>query len=192
MLGQILSVSIWVMIQHGIAFGGWFIFFIAMEHLGERPLAITNVVRSISSFLFMFVNAFASTNSSLVSNLIGAGESDRVLPLCRRMIGLCYAFVLPIGILIAMFPSTVLRIYTDNPDLIASSISSLWVMLSSYLFAVPGFIISLAYRGQAIPAVRWKSIWLAYSCTYYIYCMSPYGCVRTWRFAGLRSMYIIS
>lgn len=140
MLGQILSVSIWVMIQHGIAFGGWFIFFIAMEHLGERPLAITNVVRSISSFLFMFVNAFASTNSSLVSNLIGAGESDRVLPLCRRMIGLCYAFVLPIGILIAMFPSTVLRIYTDNPDLIASSISSLWVMLSSYLFAVPGFI----------------------------------------------------
>ena len=36
MLGQILSVSIWVMIQHGIAFGGWFIFFIAMEHLGER------------------------------------------------------------------------------------------------------------------------------------------------------------
>lgn len=51
MLGQILSVSIWVMIQHGIAFGGWFIFFIAMEHLGERPLAITNVVRSISSFL---------------------------------------------------------------------------------------------------------------------------------------------
>ena len=84
MLGQILSVSIWVMIQHGIAFGGWFIFFIAMEHLGERPLAITNVVRSISSFLFMFVNAFASTNSSLVSNLIGAGESDRVLPLCRE------------------------------------------------------------------------------------------------------------
>ena len=83
-------------------------------------MAITNVVRSISSFLFMFVNAFASTNSSLVSNLIGAGESDRVLPLCRRMIGLCYAFVLPIGILIAMFPSTVLRIYTDNPDLIAT------------------------------------------------------------------------
>ena len=130
MLGQILSVSIWVMIQHGIAFGGWFIFFIAMEHLGERPLAITNVVRSISSFLFMFVNAFASTNSSLVSNLIGAGESDRVLPLCWRMIGLCYAFVLPIGILIAMFPSTVLRIYTDNPDLIASSISSLWVIMT--------------------------------------------------------------
>ena len=147
MLKQILGVSIWIMIQHGIAFLGWFVFFVVMEHQGERPLAITNVVRSISSFLFMFVNAFASTNSSLVSNLIGAGESDRVLPLCRRMIGLCYAFVLPIGILIAMFPSTVLRIYTDNPDLIASSIPSLWVMLSSYLFAVPGFIYFFSVSG---------------------------------------------
>ena len=147
MLKQILGVSIWIMIQHGIAFLGWFVFFVVMEHQGERSLAITNVVRSISSFLFMFVNAFASTNSSLVSNLIGAGESDRVLPLCRRMIGLCYAFVLPIGILIAMFPSTVLRIYTDNPDLIASSIPSLWVMLSSYLFAVPGFIYFFSVSG---------------------------------------------
>ena len=147
MLRQIFGVSIWIMIQHGIAFLGWFVFFVVMEHQGERPLAITNVVRSISSFLFMFVNAFASTNSSLVSNLIGAGESDRVLPLCRRMIGLCYAFVLPIGILIAMFPSTVLRSYTDNPDLIASSIPSLWVMLSSYLFAVPGFIYFFSVSG---------------------------------------------
>lgn len=147
MLGQILSVSVWVMIQHGIAFGGWFIFFIAMEHHGERSLAITNVVRSISSFLFMFVNAFASTNSSLVSNLIGAGESDRVLPLCRRMIWLCYAFVLPIGLLIALFPSAVLHIYTDNPDLVASSVSSLWVMLSSYFTAVPAFIFFFSVSG---------------------------------------------
>lgn len=147
MLKQILSVSIWVMIQHGIAFGGWFIFFVAMEHQGERSLAITNVIRSISSFLFMFVNAFASTNSSLVSNLIGSGESDRVLPLCKRMIGLCYCFVLPIGLLIALFPTAVLRIYTDNPDLIASSVSSLWVMLSSYLVGVPAFIYFFSVSG---------------------------------------------
>lgn len=147
MLKQILSVSIWIMIQHGIAFCGWFIFFIAVEHLGERPLAVTNVVRSISSFLFMFVNAFASTNSSLVSNLIGAGKSDQVMGLSGRMIRLCYAFVIPIGILLALFPSVVLRIYTDNPDLIAGSIASLWVMLSSYLLAVPAFIFFFSVSG---------------------------------------------
>lgn len=147
MLKQILNVSFWIMIQNGIAFVGWFIFFLAMEHQGERPLAITNVVRSISSFLFMFVNAFASTSSSLVSNLIGAGETDRVMGLCRRMIRICYYFVLPIGILIALFPSPVLRIYTDNADLIRAAIPSLWVMLSSYILAVPAFIYFFSVSG---------------------------------------------
>ena len=147
MLRQILGVSIWIMIQNGIAFCSWFIFFIAMEHHGERPLAITNIVRSLSAFLFMFVNAFASTNSSLVSNLIGAGKPDKVLPLCRQMIKLCYSFVLPIALLIALFPTLFLRIYTDNPDLIQDSIASLWVMLGSYILAVPAFIYFMSVSG---------------------------------------------
>lgn len=147
MLRQILNVSTWIMIQHGVAFFGWFIFFVAMEHHGERPLAITNVVRSISSFLFMFVNAFASTNSSLVSNLIGSGKTEQVMGLCHRTIRLCYYFILPVALLIALFPSTVLRIYTDNPDLIASCIPSLWVMLTSYVLAVPAFIYFFSISG---------------------------------------------
>ena len=147
MLRQILGVSIWIMIQHGIAFLGWFVFFVVMEHQGARPLAITNVVRSISSFLCMFVNAFASTSSSLVSNLIGAGKPEQVMGLCGRMIRSCYYFVLTLGILIALFPELVLRIYTDNLDLIAGSVSSLWVMLSSYLIAVPAFIFFFSVSG---------------------------------------------
>lgn len=147
MLKQILNVSFWIMVQHGIAFLGWFIFFVVMEHQGERPLAITNVVRSISSFLFMFVNAFASTSSSLVSNLIGAGKPDQVMRLCKQMIRICYYFILPLSLLIALFPELVLRIYTDNPDLIASSVASLRVMLSSYLIAVPAFIFFFSVSG---------------------------------------------
>lgn len=172
MLKQILNVSFWIMIQNGIAFVGWFIFFLAMEHQGERPLAITNVVRSISSFLFMFVNAFASTSSSLVSNLIGAGEADRVMGLCRRMIRICYYFVLPIGILIALFPSLVLRIYTDNIDLVRDAIPSLWVMLSSYLLAVPAFIYFFSVSGtgntRSALLIEMGSIFLYVLFIYYI------------------------
>ncbi len=146
-LCQILSVSIWIMIQNGFAFCSWFIFFIAMEHHGERPLAITNIVRSISSFLFMFVNAFASTNSSLVSNLIGAGKPEKVMPLCRQMIKLCYSIVLPTALVIAIFPTLFLRIYTDNPSLIQDAVSSLWVLLSSYLLAVPAFVYFMSVSG---------------------------------------------
>lgn len=90
MLKQILNVSV---LDYGTA---WYcirgvVYLLCGDGAsGERPLAVTNVVRSISSFLFMFVNAFASTSSSLVSNLIGSGKSDQVLGLCGRMIRLCY------------------------------------------------------------------------------------------------------
>lgn len=171
-LKQILSVSIWVMIQDGMTFVAWFMFFIAIEHLGERPLAITNIIRSISGFLFMFVNAFASTCSSLVSNLIGAGRSDEVMPLCRKMIRLCYYFVLPIGILFAMFPSLIIGVYSDSQDLIEASIPSLWVMLSSYLIQIPSFIyfFSVSGTGNTKVALRLEImsivVYIAY--TYYI------------------------
>lgn len=139
-LGQILRVSVWVMVQEGMAFLSWFIFFVCIEHLGARELAVTNMVRSLSSVVFMFVNAFASTASSLVSNMIGAGEADGVLPLCRRMTLLAFAFVLPVSLLLALFPETALGLYSDRADQIAYGVPSLWVMLSTFVFCVPAFV----------------------------------------------------
>lgn len=37
--------------------------------------------------------------------------------------------------------------YTDNPDLIQCSVPSLWVMLSSYILAVPAFIYFFSVSG---------------------------------------------
>lgn len=147
MLKQILGISIWTMIQEAIAFGGWFIFFIAIEHLGERPLAITNVVRSISSVIFMFINAFASTSSALVSNLIGAGAIEEVRKLCKRITLLCFCFVIPLSIIAALFPYNTLSIYTDNPELINASVASLWVMLTTMIPCVPAFVYQFSVSG---------------------------------------------
>ena len=147
LLKQILGVSTWTMLQEAIAFSSWFIFFVAVEHLGERPLAITNVVRSISSIIFMFINAFASTSSSLVSNLIGAGESEQVNSLCRRITRLCFLFVIPLSGIAALLPEATLRIYTDNPELIESSKASLWIMLTTMIPCVPAFVYQFSLSG---------------------------------------------
>ena len=144
---EILNVSFWTMIQSFISTGSWLVFFIAIEHLGERSLAITNIVRNTSALLFIFVNAIASTGSSLVSNLIGNGEIKKVMPLCNNIIRNCYCFVIPLAIIIAIFPTMFLRIYTDTPDLIANALPSLWVMLSAYIVAVPAFVYFFAVSG---------------------------------------------
>ena len=167
-LGRILSVSLWTMIQAFISVSTWFIFFLAVEHLGERELAISNIVRGVSAIGFMLVSAFASTGSSLISNLLGAERPDEVMGLGRRIIKLSYLFVLPFIIFIILFPALILRIYTDNPELISQSIPSLLVMASSYLISVPAFVWFnvVSGTGNTRPALLMELVALAVYMTY--------------------------
>lgn len=147
LLGGILNVSVWTMIQYFLSSATWFIFFLSVEHLGERPLAISNIVRSVSTFFFMPITAFAAANSSLVSNLMGAGEQSHVMSTCRQTIRLGFFFIVPLLALTFLFPSAVLRIYTDDLPLIETAVPSLYVMLSSLLISCPGNILFSTVSG---------------------------------------------
>ncbi|WP_373726774.1 MATE family efflux transporter, partial [Bacteroides heparinolyticus] len=52
-LKRMLNISLWTMIQNFVSLSTWFLFFLYVEHLGERPLAVTNLVRNVSGILFM-------------------------------------------------------------------------------------------------------------------------------------------
>lgn len=171
LLGQVLNISIWTMIQAFISISSWFLFFIAVEHLGERSLAITNILRSISSLFFIIVSAFATTASSLVSNLIGAGLQGQVLGVCKKVIKMCYLIILPLMLLMAVFPTAVMRIYTDNLSLIDSSIPSFFVMLSVYLISVPANVLfnTVSGTGNTRSALLMEFIALIIYTLYVIY-----------------------
>ncbi len=146
-LKGILRISTWTMIQNFFSISIWFLFFVFIEHLGERPLAITNIVRSVSTIPFVVVTAFAATCSSVVSNLIGLGRSDEVKPAIMRHIAMAYAIVIPIVALISVFPEHTARIYTNISDLGHDSVKSMWVMCSSYLLLAPGLILFNSVSG---------------------------------------------
>lgn len=146
-LKRMLNVSFWTMIQNFFSLSTWFLFFLYVEHLGERSLAVTNIIRNVSGILFMVLMAFASTCGSLVSNLIGAGDKDCVAGTIRQHIRLGYLFVLPLALLFSLFPKVILSIYTDMPDLQDAAVHSLWVMCSTYLFLVPANVYFQAVSG---------------------------------------------
>ena len=93
-LKKIFPVSFWTMVQSFISLSTWFLFFLFIEHLGKEPLAITNIIRSISGLLFMIISAFAATCSSLVSNLIGSGKTESVIPTIKQHLRLAYLSIL--------------------------------------------------------------------------------------------------
>ena len=136
-LRKVLVVGIPVMFQNFLSLATWFLFFISVEHLGERYLAATNIVRNISAFTFMTVVALSSTASTLVSNLMGAGETESVWPLLRRVIALGFYLLTPVLVLIALFPLSVMHIFTDDYSLMETARTALYVLLSSYVFTIP-------------------------------------------------------
>lgn len=110
LLAALLRLSVWSMLHAFISVAPWFLFFIAIEHLGKTELAISNITRSVSALFFVIANSFAVTTGSLASNLIGAGERNEIFPLCRKVLTLGYAAGLPLVALIPLFQRTGYRI----------------------------------------------------------------------------------
>ena len=139
-LRRVFAISCWTMMQLFLALSVWFIFFIAVEHLGERPLAVVNLVRSLSAIPFIILNSFATAGSSLVSNLIGEEGPGGVFKLGWKVVGTGYLAVLPVLVLLALFPAAALSIYTDNSGLIAATVPAVYVMIVAHLVQTPANI----------------------------------------------------
>ena len=144
---HVCRVSVWSMFHSFISVAPWFLFFVAIEHLGELQLAVANILRSISTLFFVIVNSFAATTSSLVSNLIGADEKGQVFPLCSRVIRLGYAIGFPLIALALIFHQVVICAYTDNLVIVQTAWLPFVVMLLNYVFALPGYVYMNAVTG---------------------------------------------
>jgi len=134
---QILDLSIFIMFQYFISISTWFMFFIFIEHMGERPLAVSNIGRSLYILLMIPASALATTVNTLVSNLIGAGRKEDVIPLINKVAFISLLLVLPLIIAALIFPSSFAHIYTDNKGLILASVPVIRIVgVANLLFAV--------------------------------------------------------
>ncbi|HCC52814.1 MAG TPA: MATE family efflux transporter [Porphyromonadaceae bacterium] len=136
---HLLGVSIWTMVRQFFCLAPWFLFFVAIEHLGEIQLAAANVVRSISMIFFVIVNSFATTMISLTGNLIGSGRAAEVMPTGRRVIALNYALGLPLIILAFVLSGSLLRLFTNDAAVIETAFAPFCVMLSTFLISGPAY-----------------------------------------------------
>ncbi len=135
LLSRILSISSFTMLQYFLSFGSWFVFFIAVERLGEKELAVSNVVRSIYVMLLIPTHSLAATANSLVSNTIGAGKIEHVKALIWKITRMSLYIMLVLVLITAIFPTAALGIYTNEPTTIQMGVSSVYVVLFSMLVA---------------------------------------------------------
>ena len=176
-LKSMMPVCTWTMIQHTISISTWLIFFLYIEHLGERALAISNIVRGVSGLIWVVLQAFSSTCSTLVSNMIGEGHQDKVMSLVKRILKLSYGIVSVLIIIICLCPESIARIYTDIPDLITASVPAMIVMVSSYFVNVGGQVLFLAVSGTGSTKTAFRLELVALA-VYMVYCTVIIGIMK--------------
>lgn len=135
LLTRILSISCFTMLQYFLAMATWFLFFVAVERLGQRQLAIANIVRSIYIVMLIPVNSLSTTANSLVSNAIGAGGVNQVTKLIKKIARFSFVIMLVLVGFTALFPQAMLAVYTNEAALIAESVPSLYVICVAMLIA---------------------------------------------------------
>jgi Na+-driven multidrug efflux pump len=140
LLGRILRVASPIMVQHFISLGTWLVFFLFVEHMGERPLAVSNIIRSFYIVLMIPIWGFASATNTLVSNAIGRNRKEEVMPLTFKTMILCVSGVLALVLTGLLIPEFVLSIYTNNKLLIEEAIPVLNVVSGAAVLLGAGFI----------------------------------------------------
>jgi MATE family multidrug resistance protein len=100
-----------LILQYGISILSWEYFYILIEHHGERALAVSNTMRNIFGVFGVFAWAFAATANSMVSNIIGQGKIDEVVPLIKRISGLSFYISTAVFLLLMVKPEWFLTFY---------------------------------------------------------------------------------
>ncbi|MHC1777184.1 MAG: MATE family efflux transporter [Lentimicrobium sp.] len=128
-----LDISVFVMLQYFISLAAWFVFFMIIEKIGERSLAISNIIRSAYIVLMIPVFAFGSTASSLVGNAIGQGKPDQVIPIIKKVSLLNFMLVGSAVLISALIPSLLISVYTSDAELVRQTVPSFYVVMSALL-----------------------------------------------------------
>lgn len=144
---KVLSISVYMMLQYLLSISVWMLFFVFIEKLGERPLAVTNIVRSFYTILTIPSHALSASTSTIVSNTIGAGRKEEVMKVIARIVTMSLIVSFVIMAVVAVFPQFAVRIYTDNPSLISDTIAPMYVLITLLPIYSIGSILYSAVSG---------------------------------------------
>lgn len=140
---SILNLSSPVVLQNTLSMGSWFVFFVFIEHMGERPLAISNIVRSTYMVLMTPLWGFASATSSMVSNLIGQDKANEIRKMTGKVIVLSFLTTLGVFCISFISPFWLLRLITPDESLVNDAGGTYYIVLGAmFIFSASVMLLS--------------------------------------------------
>jgi putative MATE family efflux protein len=160
---QTMKLSVFTMLQNFLAVSVWFLFFVIIEKTSEQNLAASNIIRSYYILALTPIWAYASAANTLISNAIGAGQSNYVYQIIRRVsvFSLITTVIAVVPILISA--KGIMFLYTDDVELIEIGFKSLYVIgIAAILHSIVWIIFSaVSATGNTMIALFLETISIA-------------------------------
>ena len=172
-----LKMSTPIVAQSVVGLGSWFVFFGIVENLGERQLAITNLVRMVYFVLSIPSWGFASGINTLVSNFIGQKRREAVVLVVWKTAKICFVMTILFSLPVIFFPEYTLYplLGSEDMSLIRDSQNTFYVLFGIIsFFSIGGvFFNGLVGTGATMYGLKIQSI-CAVGYLIYIYVVVEY------------------
>jgi len=166
-----------LILQYAISIISWEFFYILIEHHGARDLAISNTMRNIFGLSGIFSWAFASATNSMVSNIIGQGRSDEVIPLIRKILTVSFSISLIVFATLNLWPEWFLSFYGQGPEFITHGIPVMRIVSIALLMMSVGTVWLNAVTGTGNTLVNLRIEFI----TIIIYSLYTYFVLEYWK-----------
>ncbi len=164
----IIRISTPLIFQHFISVFSWFLFFLFIEKMGTSALAVSNVIRAVYILIMAPVLAFSHSTITIIGQLFGAQQFNVLKPTLLKICKLSVFFTLPFSIFSLMYPTLFMKIFTNDPTLLAEGKSVMRVIS----FALVYFALSMPVLSAVTGLGETKKALLTESISFVVYILS--------------------
>jgi len=131
---EIKKVAVPLILQFVISLSTWLVFFLLIESRGPVAKAVSNTMRNVFGLAGVFIWAFAGTSNTMVSNLIGQGRKDMVIPVVKKIslwsLGLCLVMICFLN----LFPVTFFSLFGQDESFLKEGIPVIRMVSLAMIF----------------------------------------------------------
>jgi len=186
----IMKLAIPTAMQNALAMTGFAVFLALIGLIGTEQQAVSNVVFTIMSISFLPGVSFGIAASTLISQKLGEGLPKIAASMGWEAAKLSAYLMGTLGIIFMLFPTDLMRIFTNDTSLIKIGVVPLQIMGAVQAFDGIGMTMSSALQGAGMN--RWVMIaevcisWgMFIPLTYGIGIMTTWGIVGAWCAVGI-------
>ncbi|NPA34144.1 MAG: hypothetical protein GXO48_04345, partial [Chlorobi bacterium] len=154
---MLLNIGFPLVAQGITAIVGWFVFFLLIEKMGSKALAVTSAGTSLLQMMGIITWALTPVTQTVISNLLGQGRYLQVMQTTLKIASFSFSVMLVIISVFNLFPELLWKIYTDNPKIIQQGLQlSLPISTIMLIFSVSTIFFN-ALAGTGKTTFTWLS-----------------------------------